>query len=90
VRLQSAPGTAVAVEYVVEAGTATPGEDFVAEQGSVTFAAGQAERVIPVRVLDDRVTEGRETVLVSLTEAGKDVVVGSPSMTRVVIDDNVR
>lgn len=90
VRLQSAPGAPVDVSYVVQAGTATAGEDFVAEQGSVTFPAGQAERVIPVRILDDRVTEGRETVLVDLTAASGSVVVGSPSSAVVAIDANTR
>lgn len=90
VRLQSVPGTAVDVSYVVQAGTATPGEDFVAEQGSVTFPAGQAERVIPVKILDDTVTEGRESIRVSITAASGDVVVGSPSTTVVAIDANER
>jgi hypothetical protein len=62
----------------------------VAATGQATFAAGQVERYVPVQVLDDRVTEGRETVLVSLTGASRDIVVGSPSTTTVVIDANVR
>jgi hypothetical protein len=90
VRLQSAPGTAVDVGYSVQAGSATAGEDFVAEQGSVTFAPGQVERFIPVRVLDDTVTEGRESVRVAITTASGDVVVGSPSTAVVAIDANSR
>ena len=90
VQLQSPPGAPVDVSYDVQAGTATAGEDFVAAQGSVTFPAGQAERVIPVRILDDRVTEGRETVLVDITAASGNVVVGSPSSAVVAIDANTR
>jgi hypothetical protein len=90
VRLQSPANGTVDVSWTVQAGTATPGEDFVAATGQATFAAGQVERYVPVQILDDRVTEGRETVLVSLTGAGRDIVVGSPSTTKVVIDANVR
>ncbi|MCP3422654.1 CotH kinase family protein [Nocardioides pinisoli] len=90
VQLQSAPGSGVDVSWSVQAGTATAGEDFVAAQGQVTFAPGQKERYIPVQVLDDSVTEGRETVLVTVTGATGDVVVGSPSAAVVAIDANTR
>ena len=78
------------VSWTVQGGTATAGEDFVAGTGQVTFAAGQAERYVPVAVLDDRVTEGRETVLITLTGATGGVVVGSPSTSTLVIDANAR
>ena len=90
VRLQSPAAAAVDVSWTVQAGTATAGEDFVAGTGQVTFAPGQTERYVPVQVLDDRVTEGRETVLITLTGASGGVVVGSPSTTTLVIDANAR
>ena len=90
VRLQSPASGAVDVSWTVQGGTATAGEDFVAGTGQVTFAAGQVERYVPVQVLDDRVTEGRETVLVSITGASGNVVVGSPSTTTVAIAANKR
>ena len=90
VRLQSAASAPVQVTYAVQAGTATPGEDFVAVQGQLAFAAGQVERYVPVRILDDRATEGRETVQVVLTGASRDVVVGSPATAVVAIAANTR
>ena len=66
VRLQSPAVGAVDVSWTVQAGTATAGEDFVGGAGQATFAPGQTERYVPVQVLDDRVTEGRETVLITL------------------------
>lgn len=90
VRLQSRPGAAVDVRWTVQAGSATAGTDFVAESGTVTFAAGQVERYIPVRILDDRVTEGIESLRVSLTGTSRDVVVGSPSTTTIAIVANRR
>ena len=90
VRLQSTATAAVDVSWTVQAGTATAGEDFVAGTGQVSFAPGQAERCVPVQVLDDRAAEGRETVLVTLTGASGGVVVGSPSTTTLVIAANAR
>ncbi|HEX6151635.1 Calx-beta domain-containing protein, partial [Nocardioides sp.] len=90
VRLQSPVAATVDVSWTVQAGTATAGEDFVAGTGQVTFAAGQTERYVPVQVLDDRVTEGRETVLITLTGTSGNVVVGTPSTTTLVIAANAR
>ncbi|MBC2933143.1 CotH kinase family protein [Nocardioides sp. zg-1228] len=90
VRLQSAPSTPVRVTYAVQAGTATAGEDFLAAQGQLDFAAGQVEQRVPVRILDDRETEARETVQVGLTGASSDLVVGSPATAVVAIAANTR
>ncbi|MFC7723708.1 CotH kinase family protein [Nocardioides sp. GCM10028917] len=90
VRLQSPAVGAVDVSWTVQAGTATAGEDFVNGTGQAVFAPGQTERYVPVQVIDDRVTEGRETVLITLTGASGGVVVGSPSTTTLVIDANTR
>ena len=57
--------------------------------------AGQTERYVPVQVLDDRVTEGRETVLISVTGASGNVVGGltvdhAPSSSTPTPDDGQR
>ncbi len=57
VQLQTPRTEAVDVAWTVQAGSATAGVDFVAEEGQVTFAPGQMERYIPVRILDDAETE---------------------------------
>jgi hypothetical protein len=90
VQLQSPPRGSVDVGWSVTAGTATAGEDFVAAQGQVTFAAGQTRRYVPVQILDDTTTERRETVLVSLTGSPSSVVVGSPSVATIAIQPNRR
>ncbi|GAB3030739.1 hypothetical protein GCM10011376_23640 [Nocardioides flavus (ex Wang et al. 2016)] len=90
VQLQSPATSSVDVRWGLVAGSATPGEDYVAEQGTVTFAPGQKERYIPVRILDDTRTERRETLRVALTGASGELVVGSPALATVAIRGNRR
>jgi hypothetical protein len=90
VQLQTAATSAVDVSWSLQAGSATPGKDYVAEQGQVTFAPGQKERYIPVRILDDTRTERRETVRVRLTGSSRELVIGSPNLATVVIRGNRR
>jgi hypothetical protein len=90
VQLQSPAVSSVDVSWGLLAGSATPGEDYVAEQGTVTFSPGQKERYIPVRILDDTLTEGRETLRVVLTGASNELVIGSPNVATVAIRGNRR
>jgi uncharacterized repeat protein (TIGR01451 family) len=53
---------AVAVGWRTEAGTATPGADYVESAGEVHFADGQAEAVFEIPLLDDALQEGPETI----------------------------
>lgn len=56
---------AVSAEYVVEqagpgnnpGAQATPGVDFVAERGTVSFAPGEIVKTVPIRTIDDDVVE---------------------------------
>jgi uncharacterized delta-60 repeat protein len=48
---------AVAAQYRVLGETATAGEDFVADTGTVTFNDGEVVKVLDVQVLDDAVPE---------------------------------
>ena len=90
VQLQTPATTAVDVGWILQAGSATPGEDYVAEQGQVTFAPGQKERYIPVRILDDNRTERREILRVLLTTPSRELVLGSPNRATVAIRGNRR
>jgi hypothetical protein len=90
VQLQTPAATAVQVSWSLRAGSATAGDDYLDEQGQVTFAPGQKERYIPVRVLDDTVTERRETLRVLLAGAPRELVIGSPNVATVAILGNRR
>ena len=53
--------------YATANGTATAGSDFVAQSGTLTFAAGQTSRTIGVVVRGDRNPEPNETFTVRLS-----------------------
>ena len=70
--------------------SAEAGVDFVAEDGRLTFTPGDVRHYVPVRILDDGVTEGRETISVLLRDASSGVVVGAPTLGIVAIKGNKR
>ncbi len=90
VDLHDPQATAVDVTWSVTGETAEAGVDFVAEEGRFTFAPGEVRHYVPVRILDDDVTEGRELVTVLLRNASSNVVIGSPGFGIVAIDANKR
>ena len=55
------------VSYATADGTATSGSDYTAASGTLTFAAGETTKTIPVFTNDDNVIESSETVLVNLS-----------------------
>lgn len=71
--------------YELRSGTATAGSDLVLGSGTVSFAAGETSRTIPVSVLDDSVREGAETSSVSLSAPGTSTTLGSSVETRLTI-----
>ena len=57
----------VTVDYATGNGTATAGEDYVAQSGDLTFAAGETTKTVEVEVLDDLHDEGTETMTLTLS-----------------------
>ena len=66
VTLDRERGADVTVDYATSNGTATAGEDYVAQSGDLTFAAGETAKTIEVEVLDDVHDEGTETMTLTL------------------------
>src|SRR4030095_16246429 len=77
---------ALTVNYTV-GGTATNGTDYQTLSGSVVIAAGPASATLTVTPIDDTVSEGDETVTVTLSPSAS-YNVGSPSTATVTIADN--
>ncbi len=67
VTLDRAASGTVTVQAATSDGTALAGEDYVAENRTVTFAAGETSQVVRVRVLDDSHDEQSETLTLALS-----------------------
>ena len=70
VNLKRSSTRQITVDYRTEDGTATAPEDYVAQSGRLTFAAGETRRTISIRMLDDALDEADEifTVILSAPE----------------------
>jgi len=80
---------ATTVDYVVSAGTATPGVDFVSTNGTVAFAAGEAVQYLPIAILDDLEVEAGETITLTLLNQGGGIPLGGQTIaTLTLIDDD--
>ena len=67
VTLSRAPAGTVTVNYATSDGTATAGSDYTATSGTLTFAAGETEKMVSVPVFDDAHDEGSETLTLTLS-----------------------
>ncbi|NQW51616.1 MAG: cellulase family glycosylhydrolase [Rhodospirillales bacterium] len=67
VTLSEATTNPVTVTYATADGTAKAGQDYIAQTGTLTFAAGETSRLINVKVTGDTVIEGSETLKINLT-----------------------
>jgi len=84
----SGPSAApVTVQWATGGGTATPGSDYTAASGTVTFAPGDVVETVTVTVLGDTVDEPDETFDVTLANpTGATIADGSATIT--ITDDD--
>ena len=79
---------AVTVRYATSDGTASAGEDYVADTGTLTIPAGASEERIEIRILNDLQVEVVEAFTVSLTDpVGVDISRGVATVT--ITDDDL-
>lgn len=79
----------VSVNYAVTAGTATDLLDFTAVTGTLFFADGQVSQTFTFPILQDALTEGDETVQMTLS-APADTNLGTSSVVTLSILDDER
>ncbi len=80
------PATAsVTVNYTVSGGTATAGSDYSGTTGTLTFAAGETVKLIPVTVKSDAVVELPETFNVTLSSPSANAALGGTATQTVTI-----
>ena len=79
----------VTVDYTVTGGTATGGGvDYTLAAGTLTFAAAQTSLPIPVRIVNDGLREGNETVIVTLRNPSSGAYLGTIKTTTLTIVDD--
>jgi hypothetical protein len=83
--LSQATNQQVSVFYTTT-GAASPGRDYALTNGLITFAPGQTTQTLIIPIVDDRLTEGEETLILSLTNP-QNAMLGQ-SMTTLTIQDN--
>ena len=80
----------VRVPYTIEPGpapSASPGADYRADSGAITFAPGERIKMIPITLVNDRDTEGEEKLTVTLTGADGGAIDGPSSATFTILDN---
>jgi hypothetical protein len=78
----------VSVNYVVTGGTATRGQDYSLAAGTLVFDAGVATEQIPLTILNPKLIEPNQTVVISL-DVPQNCIVGTPSSyTYTILEDN--
>lgn len=78
----------VTVDYATRERVATPGVEYLATAGTLTFAPGQTEQVVRVTVLGDTVEEWGENLGLSLSNPAGALVSVGDAVGR-IIDDEV-
>jgi Calx-beta domain/Domain of unknown function (DUF4114) len=78
----------ITLRYIVS-GTATSEQDFTSIQDTLTIEAGSLSATIDVQPINDRLTEGAETVIITLAD-GSTYNLGSTTTATVTIADNDR
>ncbi len=74
--------------WCTQAGTATPGADYVESTGTVIFADGQIEAVFEVPLRDDALMEGPETIQLFLYEPTGGATLGLPTNAWLTLQDD--
>ena len=89
VTLSRAATSPVTVNYATSNGTATAGQDYVANSGTVTFAAGETSKTINVAINSDATVESDETFTVTLSNPSAGATVKTATATGTITNDDV-
>lgn len=88
IRLSRSSNQEVKVDFATLNGSATPGSDYVAKSGTLTFAAGETEKIVSIEINGDTLVEGNETFLLRLSNAVNGSITGNDGRATIVNDDS--
>lgn len=90
IQVQRTGGTdgTVTVDYAVNSGTATDGDDFTSSSGTLTFLPGEAVHSIDVPILEDNDDEPDESFTVDFTNPTGGVLLADSQATVTIIDND--
>jgi hypothetical protein len=74
VTLDAPSALTVTVDYATSDGTAMAGEDYAAMSGTLVFTPGVTSQTFNVSIISDEVSEGDETVVLTLSTADNAVI----------------
>ena len=86
--LSQASTTVITVDYNTASGTATPGNDYTAVSGTLTFAPGTTSQIITVPILGDDIEEGNETFTLNVSNASG-TTIEAGTVTATILNDDV-
>ena len=89
VYLTEASTSTVTVHYATADGTALAGQDYVAQSGTLTFAAGVTQQTIRVAIIGDTAVESDESFTVTLSNASEGASILDGTATGVIRNDDV-
>jgi Zn-dependent metalloprotease len=83
-----ATASASTVHFATVNGTATASDDYTRVSTTVSFAAGETSKAVPVPITDDKLVEGREALSLVLSSPSAGAALGSQSTATLLINDN--
>jgi len=89
VTLSAPASTNQSVTFATLDGSATAGSDYLSVSNTVTFIAGETQKVVSVTVLGDTTEESDETFHVALSAPSAGVVLGDPDAVGTILDDDL-
>ena len=76
----------VTVDWSTADGTATAGDDYTADSGTLTFGPGETTKTVSIAVLDDSESEGEESFTLELSNASR-ATIADTEATGTISDD---
>lgn len=87
VSLSEPSSSKVTVNFATADGTAIAGQDYTALSGTLSFAAGETEKVLAISILGDKVAETDETLFLRLSDPLRAVIADAEAVGTIAGND---